>query len=91
MSRQTSLGKFDITKIVTKKDGTAELCNISSVHMGNNKIHTCNHCKLKFGNPGALSTHSKWKHGIAPFVKTTVSSATSSTVIQFDDNGNIPE
>ena len=40
MLRQTSLGKSGFTKIVTKKDGTAELFNISSVQMDNNKIHT---------------------------------------------------
>ena len=91
MSRQTSLGKFGFTKIVTKKDGTVELCNISSVQMDNNKIHACNHRKLKFGNPGALSTHIKCKHEIVPVVKTTVSSTMSNTVIHIDDNGNIPE
>ena len=91
MLRQTSLGKSGFTKIVTKKDGTAELFNISSVQMDNSKIHTCNHCKLKFGNPGALSTHIKCKYGIVPVVKTTVSSKMSNTVIHIDDNGNIPE
>ena len=54
MSGQTSLYKLGFMKILTKKDGTAEFSNISSVEMDNNKIRTCNHCKLKFGNPGAL-------------------------------------
>ena len=54
MSRQTSLCKLGPMKIVAKKDGTAEFSKISSVQMDNNKIHTCNHCKLKFGNPDAL-------------------------------------
>ena len=31
MSKQTALGKFGLTKLVTKKDGSAKLCNISAV------------------------------------------------------------
>ena len=91
MLKQTSLGKFGFTKIVTKKDGTAELCNVSSVQMDSNEIHTCNHSKLKFRNPGALSTHTTCKHGIVPVVKTIISSTISNTVIHIDNNGNIPE
>ena len=31
MSKQTALGNFGFTKIVTKKDGSAKLCDISTV------------------------------------------------------------
>ena len=31
MSKQTALGNFGFTKIVIKKDGSAKLCDISTV------------------------------------------------------------
>ena len=34
MSKQTALVNFGFTKIVTKKDGSANLCDISTVQEG---------------------------------------------------------
>ena len=63
MSRQTSLGAFGFTKIVTKKDGKAELFDISKV-VCEEKLLTCKFCRERFGNAGALSTHIKCKHSV---------------------------
>ena len=61
MSKQTALGNFGFTKIVTKKDGSAKLCDISTVQEVEKK-ETCQHCDLSFGNAGALSANIKCKH-----------------------------
>ena len=63
MSRQTSLGAFGFTKIVTKKDGKAELVDISKV-VCEEKLQTCKFCRERFGNAGALSTHIKCKQSV---------------------------
>ena len=62
MSKQTALGNFGFTKNVTKKDGSAKPCDISTVQEVDKK-ETCQHCDLSFGNAGALSTHIKCKYG----------------------------
>ena len=67
MSKQTALGNFGFTKIVTKKDGSAKLCDVSSVQEVGKK-ETCQHCDLSFGNPGALSIHIICKHGTVPAI-----------------------
>ena len=54
MSKQ--IGNFGFTKFVTKKDGPAKLCDISTVQELKKK-ETCQHCDLSFRNAGALSTH----------------------------------
>ena len=66
MSKQTALGNFCFTKIVTKKDGSAKLCDISTVQEVEKK--PCQHCDLSFRNAGALSTHIKCKHGTVPVI-----------------------
>ena len=60
--KQTLLGVFGFTKTITSKDGKPELVDISKV-VKKEKLHTCSISKEKFGNPGALSTHVKCKHG----------------------------
>ena len=60
--KQTLLGVFGFTKTVTSKDGKPQLVDISKV-VEKEKLHTCSISKEKFGNPGALSTHVKCKHG----------------------------
>ena len=67
ISKQTALGNFGFTKIVTKKDGSTKLCDISIVQEEEKK-ETCQHCDLSFGNAGALSTHFKCKHGTVPVI-----------------------
>ena len=61
MPKQTLLGVFGFTKIVTSKNGKPELIDISKV-VEKEKPHTCSIWKGKFGNPGTLSTHVKCKH-----------------------------
>ena len=82
MSKQISLGQFVFTKIVVKKNGGVELCDISSVEATSSKIHACTRCTLKFGNPGAVVTHIKCKHGIVPVLQTT-----KKWFIEKDDRG----
>ena len=63
MSKQTSLGAFGFTRIVTKKDGKVELVDISKA-VCEEKPLTCKFCRERFGNAGALSTHIKCKHSV---------------------------
>ena len=63
MSKQTSLGAFGFRKIVTKKDGKAELVDIFKV-ICEEKTLTCKFCRERLGNAGALSTHIKCKHSV---------------------------
>ena len=63
MSKQTSLGAFRFTRIVTKKDGKVELVDISKA-VCEEKPLTCKFCRERFGNAGALSTHIKCKHSV---------------------------
>ena len=58
MSEQTSLGTFGFIKILTKKDGKAELVDISKL-VCEEKPLTCKFCRERFGNAGALSTYTK--------------------------------
>ena len=60
MSKQTLLGAFGFTKIVTKKDGKAELVDISKV-VCEEKPLTCKFCRERFRNARALSNHIKYR------------------------------
>ena len=77
MSKQLSLGAFGFTKTVTNKDGKPEFRDISTV-AEKPKIYTCEICKEKFGNAGALSTHTKCEHGVVPENKSEESKPSSS-------------
>ena len=69
-----------------------ELCNIPSVETTDNKIHaSTDHCELKFGNPGALATHIKCKHGIVSVLKTPKDVSASKKVIEIDENDVVPD
>ena len=90
MSKQISLGQFGFTKIVVKKNGGLELCDISSVEASSSKIHACTHCSLKFGNPGAVATHIKCKHGIVPVLQTPKNDS-SKKMIEVTEEDNVPD
>ena len=91
MSKQLSLGAFGFTKIVTNKDGKPEFRDISTV-AEKPKAYTCEICKEKFGNAGALSTHTKCKHGVVPESKSEESKPSSSNCekIPVIDGGEVP-
>ena len=61
--KQTSLGAFGFTKILTKKDGKAELVDMSKV-VCEEKSLTCKFCRERFRNASALSNHIKCKHSV---------------------------
>ena len=79
MSKETSLGGFGFTKILTKQGGKEELVDISKV-VCTEKYLTCKFCRERIGNAGALFTYIKWKQSVVISQPGEQSSSTGSPV-----------
>ena len=79
MSKETSLGGFGFTKILTKQGGKEELVDISKV-VCTEKYLTCKFCRERIGNAGALFTYIKCKQSVVISQPGEQSSSTGSPV-----------